>query len=135
MAPILVEAPRQVERRKELQGLRRGLIERISLTATILVFVAVIFVAGAAGFLVRSVLTAYEGQQGRLGAIATQPAFVTNTSWNEWMEGSQVEPSSSYGDLYLAWVCTMCSAAFPIAVQTKFFGGAKPLYEDGRPND
>jgi len=40
-----------------------------------------------------------------------------------------------YGDLYLAWVCTMCSAAFPIAVQPKFFGGAKPLYTDGRETD
>jgi hypothetical protein len=38
-------------------------------------------------------------------------------------------------DYYLAWVCTMCSAAFPIAVQPKFFGGAKPLFVDGREND
>ena len=72
MAPILVEAPRQVARRNELFGLRRGLIERISLTAAILLLFAVILVAGAAGFLLRSVLTAYEAQQGSLGATATQ---------------------------------------------------------------
>jgi hypothetical protein len=35
------------------------------------------------------------------GAIATQPAFIAITSWNEWMEGTQIEPSRSYGDLYL----------------------------------
>ncbi len=65
MAPILVEAPRHV-------GLRRGLVERISLTARILVLVAVILVAGTAVFLVRSVLTAHEGQQKMLGVTATQ---------------------------------------------------------------
>jgi hypothetical protein len=35
------------------------------------------------------------------GAIATRPAFVMITSWNEWMEGHQIEPARSYGDLYL----------------------------------
>ena len=35
------------------------------------------------------------------GAIATRPAFVMITSWNEWMEGHQIEPGRSYGDLYL----------------------------------
>lgn len=43
--------------------------------------------------------------------------------------------SDHYSDYYLAWVCTMCSAVFPIAVKTKFLGGATPLYEDGRSND
>ena len=38
-------------------------------------------------------------------------------------------------DYYLAWVCKMCSAAYPIAVRPKFFGGAKPLYEDGKAYD
>ncbi|MBI4213896.1 MAG: glycoside hydrolase family 99-like domain-containing protein [Chloroflexi bacterium] len=34
-------------------------------------------------------------------AIATRPDWVMIVSWNEWVEGSQIEPSRSYGDLYL----------------------------------
>ena len=76
MASISVEAPRHVARRNELLGLRRELIERISLTLSILVLVAVILVAGTAVFLVRSVLTAYEGQQRRLSVAATQSSRI-----------------------------------------------------------
>lgn len=72
MAPISVEALRHVTRRNQLLGLRRRLIERISLTATILVLVAVIFIAGTAVFLVRSVLTTYEGEQRMMGVTAPQ---------------------------------------------------------------
>jgi S1-C subfamily serine protease len=76
MAPISVQAPRQGARRNELLGLRRELIERISLTATILVLVAVILFAGTAVFLVRWILTAYEGQQRMLGVTATQSSRI-----------------------------------------------------------
>jgi hypothetical protein len=44
------------------------------------------------------------------GAIATRPAFVMITSWNEWMEGTQIEPSRSYGDLYLRLTREMADA-------------------------
>jgi len=44
------------------------------------------------------------------GAIATQPAFVVITSWNEWPEGSHIEPSRGYGDLYLTITREMAGA-------------------------
>ncbi|HEV8638131.1 MAG TPA: endo-1,3-alpha-glucanase family glycosylhydrolase [Chloroflexota bacterium] len=44
------------------------------------------------------------------GAIATQPAFVVITSWNEWPEGSYIEPSRGYGDLYLSITREMTGA-------------------------
>lgn len=68
-APITVEAPRHV-------GLRRELIERISLTARILALVVIILVAGTAVYLVRSVSTAYQEQQKMLGVTATQSSRV-----------------------------------------------------------
>jgi hypothetical protein len=55
---------------------------------------------GAAGFAVDRAGGDYYRRLWQ-GAIATQPAFVTITSWNEWLEGSQIEPSKTYGDSYL----------------------------------
>jgi glycoprotein endo-alpha-1,2-mannosidase len=34
-------------------------------------------------------------------AIKVKPDWVLITSWNEWHEGSEIEPSSEYGDKYL----------------------------------
>lgn len=34
-------------------------------------------------------------------ALACSPALVTVTSWNEWGEGTEIEPGTSYGNLYL----------------------------------
>jgi len=33
--------------------------------------------------------------------LPTQPDFIIMHSFNEWIEGSMIEPSASYGDLYL----------------------------------
>ena len=44
------------------------------------------------------------------GAIATRPAIVSITSWNEWPEGSYIEPSQLHGDLYLRLTGEMVAA-------------------------
>jgi hypothetical protein len=34
-------------------------------------------------------------------ALASNPDWVTITTFNEWFEGAMIEPSSHYGNLYL----------------------------------
>ena len=72
MTPTSVAGRRQITSRMGLLELRRELIERISLTATILVLFGVTLFAGIGIFLVRSVLTSDEGQQRMLGVTDTQ---------------------------------------------------------------
>jgi hypothetical protein len=55
---------------------------------------------GAAGFAVNRQGGAYYRQVWQ-GAVATQPSIISITSFNEWREGSYIEPSRSYGDLFL----------------------------------
>lgn len=55
---------------------------------------------GAAGFAVDRQNGGYYAAVWQ-GAIALKPPIVNITSWNEWLEGSQIEPSRSYGDAYL----------------------------------
>jgi hypothetical protein len=40
-------------------------------------------------------------REGWEGAIASSPDWITITSFNEWFEGSMIEPSVTYGMLYL----------------------------------
>lgn len=70
--PMSVGAPRHIPLRNGFLRLRRELIERIGLTTMILVLFAVTLFAGTTLFLVRSVLTSYEGQQRLLGVTETQ---------------------------------------------------------------
>lgn len=34
-------------------------------------------------------------------AIASRPSWITVSTWNEWFEGAMIEPSRTYGSLYL----------------------------------
>jgi hypothetical protein len=40
-------------------------------------------------------------EAGWCAAIASNPEWITITSYNEWFEGSQIEPSEKYGNTYL----------------------------------
>ncbi|MGB7600913.1 MAG: glycoside hydrolase family 99-like domain-containing protein [Candidatus Sulfotelmatobacter sp.] len=40
-------------------------------------------------------------------AIAAQPDYILITSWNEWHEGTEIEPSVEYGTTYLSVTATL----------------------------
>jgi len=69
---------------------------------------------GAAGFAVDRQGGAYYTSSWQ-GAVAVKPAIISITSWNEWLEGSQIEPSQSYGDFYLE-ITKEQSAAYKLAM-------------------
>ena len=43
-------------------------------------------------------------------AIAANPDWVLVTSWNEWHEGSEIEPSMEYGDAYLKMTAELATS-------------------------
>ena len=55
-------------------------------------------------------------QQTFKGAIASSPDWVMVTSFNEWLEGHQIEPSVSYGTLFLDLTRTLGDAFRKMAV-------------------
>lgn len=71
MTPTSVGVP-HIPSRNPLLTLRQELIERMGLTAVVLVLFAITLFAGTIVFLVRSALTSYEGQQRLLGVTETQ---------------------------------------------------------------
>jgi S1-C subfamily serine protease len=70
--PIPAGAPPHIKSRNGLPGLHRELIERISLTAIILVLFAVALFAGTIVFVVRTVLTSHDRQQRMAGVTEAQ---------------------------------------------------------------
>ena len=55
-------------------------------------------------------------------AIGSHPDWIIITSYNEWVEGTQIEPSVTYGDLYLRltreWAARFKSGAVPQPTDT-----------------
>ncbi|HYP21370.1 MAG TPA: endo-1,3-alpha-glucanase family glycosylhydrolase [Chloroflexia bacterium] len=61
-------------------------------------------------------------------AIAANPEWITITSWNEWFEGSQIEPAADYGNRYLD-ITRQYSALFKVGPSP--CDGGTPFRETG----
>jgi hypothetical protein len=59
------------------------------------------------------------------GAFSTSPDMIVITSWNEWVEGTQIEPSVTYGDLYLN-ITREFAAQFKAGLPTSMTAPPKP---------
>ncbi len=58
-------------------------------------------------------------------AIAARPDYVLITSYNEWHEGSEIEPSLEYGDTYITSTRTYADLFKETAAETKTLGCEK----------
>ena len=60
-------------------------------------------------------------------AIASNPDLITITSWSEWGEGTEIEPGSSYGNLYLD-ITRQKVAAYRGTTSAASSVGSQPLF-------